>query len=412
MYIYMTDKSITDSQNHHDQDEHGGRVKQNEETPEIRRWDELDLPANILRGIYAYGFENPSPIQCKAISPIIQGRDVVAQAQSGTGKTAAFTIGMLTRISLDENSPQAIIIVPTRELVFQIASVVSAIGGTMDKLAVKTLVGGCPVDEDVRKLQRTPPHVIVSSPGRLYDMINRRAFSTENIKILIVDEADEMLSDGFVEQLHSIVDRLPTTMQIVFFSATFPRSVNYTIDQITRDPKHIVVKTEALTLEGIGQYYVAIDSDEQKYMVLKDLYSSLSLSHCIIYCNSIERVSMLSQAMTDDGFPVCCIHSNMSKTDREKSMSDFRNGKFRVLISSNVTARGIDIQQVSVVINFDVCKSVHTYLHRIGRSGRWGRKGIGINFVTSNDVNKLRNIERHYATQIEELPNNFMNIIK
>lgn len=412
MYIYMTDKSITDSRNHHDQDSRGDHVKQSEETPEIRRWDELDLPANLLRGIYAYGFENPSPIQCKAISPIIQGRDVVAQAQSGTGKTAAFTIGMLTRISLDDKSPQAIIVVPTRELVFQIAGVVSAIGGTMENLVVKTLVGGCPVDEDVRKLQRSPPHVIVSSPGRLYDMINRRAFPTESIKILIVDEADEMLSDGFVEQLHSIVDRLPTAMQVVFFSATFPRSVDYIIDQIVRNPKHISVKTEALTLEGIGQYYVALDNDDQKYLVLKDLYSSLSLSHCIIYCNSIEQVSMLSQAMTDDGFPVCCIHSNMSKADRERSMSDFRSGKFRVLISSNVTARGIDIQQVSVVINFDVCKSVHTYLHRIGRSGRWGRKGIGISFVTRNDVNKLRNIERHYATQIEELPNNFMNIIK
>lgn len=408
----MTDKSITDSQNHDDQVGHRDDVNQNEETPEIRRWDELDLPANLLRGIYAYGFENPSPIQCKAISPIIQGRDVVAQAQSGTGKTAAFTIGMLTRISLEEKSPQAIIMVPTRELVFQIAAVVSSIGSIMDGLVVKTLVGGCPVDEDVRKLQKSPPQVIVSSPGRLYDMITRRAFSTENIKILIVDEADEMLSDGFVEQLHSIIERLPTTTQIVFFSATFPRSVDYTINQIMRDPTHIIVKNESLTLEGIGQYYVAIDSDDQKYMVLKDLYSSLSLSHCIIYCNSIERVSMLSQAMTDDGFPVCCIHSNMTKTDREKSMSEFRNGKYRVLISSNVTARGIDIQQVSVVINFDVCKSVHTYLHRIGRSGRWGRKGIGINFVTSNDVTKLRDIERHYATQIEELPNNFMDIIK
>ncbi len=409
----MTDKSSSVSQNHHNQvAAHNDNVNHDEETPEIRRWDELDLPANLLRGIYAYGFETPSPIQRKAISPIIQGRDVVAQAQSGTGKTAAFTIGMLTRISFDVKSPQAVIMVPTRELVFQIANVVSAIGGTMDGLGVKTLVGGCPVDEDVKKLQRSPPHVIVSSPGRLYDMLNRRAFSTENIKILIVDEADEMLSDGFVEQLHSIIDRLPTTMQMVFFSATFPRSVDYTIDQFTRDPKHIVVKTEALTLEGIGQYYIAIDSDEQKYAVLKDLYSSLSLSHCIIYCNSIERVSMLSQSMTDDGFPVCCIHSNMSKTEREGSMTDFRNGKYRVLISSNVTARGIDIQQVSVVINFDVCKSVHTYLHRIGRSGRWGRKGIGINFVTSHDVTKLRNIERHYATQIEELPNNFMNIIK
>jgi superfamily II DNA/RNA helicase len=172
----------------------------------------------------------------------------------------------------------------------------------------------------------------------------------------------------------------------------------------------VYVKVERLTLEGIGQYYIAVDDDKQKYETLKDLYSVLSVSQCIIYCNSVKRVSDLYDAMMEDGFPVCCIHSNMDKTSRDNSFLEFRNGKHRVLISSNVTARGIDIQQVSIVINFDMPKCVHTYLHRIGRSGRWGRKGVGINFITRRDISKIKEIEQHYHTQIAELPANFDNL--
>ena len=188
----------------------------------------------------------------------------------------------------------------------------------------------------------------------------------------------------------------------------------YAFDDIKlfmNDPLHIIVKKEALTLEGISQYYVALEDDNQKYATLKDLYSKLNVSQCIIYCNSIERVINLASAMIDDGYPVCCIHGDMDKKSRDKAITDFRVGTHRVLISSNVTARGIDIQQVSVVINFDICKSVHTYLHRIGRSGRWGRKGVGINFVTRRDISKLRFIERYYSTQVNELPTNFMENI-
>ena len=383
-----------------------------QEVPEIKKWDELDVSQDLLRGIYSYGFEHPSPIQAKAIRPIIEKHDVVAQAQSGTGKTAAFTIGLLSRIDLEMQQVQAIVLAPTRELATQITQVIQSISEMMTGFSAYTLVGGKSVDIDIISLQSRPPHTIVSCPGRLYDILKRGVISTENVKIFVVDEADEMLSAGFIDQLQDILYALPQNMQMVFFSATYPRNVSYYMQKMLKDPVHISVKTEALTLEGIGQYYVALENDEQKYETLKDLYSSFSMSQCIIYCNSIERVSMLSESMLADGFPVCCIHSNMPKMARERAIKQFREGKKRVLISSNVTARGIDIQQVGVVINFDVCKSVHTYLHRIGRSGRWGRKGIGINFVTFQDAAKLRMIEKHYATQIEELPVNFMESIK
>jgi superfamily II DNA/RNA helicase len=169
----------------------------------------------------------------------------------------------------------------------------------------------------------------------------------------------------------------------------------------------ILVKAEALTLEGIRQYYVALENDEQKYDTLIDIYGIISMSQCIIYCNSVKRVQDLYEAMRSDNFPVCQIHSNMDNAERKQSYADFKNGVHRVLISSNVTARGIDVQQVSTVINFDVPKCVHTYLHRIGRSGRWGRKGVGINFVTIHDTRKIKEIEQHYSTQINELPSNW-----
>lgn len=226
--------------------------------------------------------------------------------------------------------------------------------------------------------------------------------------MLIIDEADEMMSYGFRDDVYEIISRLPEERQLVVFSATMSIDIIDRLEELMKEPVSIVVKKEALTLEGINQYYIALDTDEHKYLTLKDLYSSISMSHCIIYCNSVNRVRDLAHSMGNDGFPVCCIHSDMDKGMRQESINSFRKGSNRVLISSDVTARGIDIQQVSLVINFDICNSVHTYLHRIGRSGRWGRKGIGINFVTRRDVDKLRRIEQHYSTQINELPNDFM----
>jgi superfamily II DNA/RNA helicase len=307
---------------------------------------------------------------------------------------------------------QILIMSPTRELTKQISLVISSLGTMMNGLSVYTLVGGTSIDEDANKLKNTPPHVIVGCPGRVYDMIRRGNIKAKNIKLVVLDEADEMLSSGFKEQVYNIFQTFSNDIQVALFSATLPEYINNITSKFMRDPVNIFVKTEALTLEGISQYFVAVDDDKQKYLAMKDLYSYISLSQCIIYCNSIKRVVDLHDAMIEDGFPVCCIHSNMDKSARDVAFADFRNGKYRVMISSNVTARGIDIQQISVVINFDIPKCVHTYLHRIGRSGRWGRKGVGINFITRRDVSKLKEIEQHYDTQITELPGNFEQLFK
>lgn len=373
---------------------------------DISSWDELDIDANILRGIYAYGFEKPSPIQQKAIKPVIMGKDIIAQAQSGTGKTATFTIGALSKVDLGDDSTQVMILSPTRELCLQTSNVVKSIGSMMKGLRVQTAFGGSGYEDRNTFGLREAPHIICGCPGRIHDMIRRDQLNIKKLKLVIFDEADELLSDGFKEQIYNIFNYFHDNIQVGLFSATMPDHILKMTEKFMRNPVKICVKADQLTLEGISQFFVALEDDKQKYATLKDIFSQLPVSQCIIYCNSVKRVADLFDAMTEDDFPVCCIHSSMDKVTRERSINDFRNGKSRVLISSNVTARGIDIQQVSIVINFDVPKCVHTYLHRIGRGGRWGRKGVGINLITRRDVDKLKEIETHYSSNIKELPCN------
>lgn len=371
-------------------------------------WDDenVQLSRALLRGIYGYGFEKPSPIQKRAIIPMVRGRDIIAQAQSGTGKTGAFTIGTLQLIDHKSKTTQAIIVSPTRELSRQTHDVLVSIS-SMLKTKVQLLIGGTSTEEDITKLKDDTPHIIVGCPGRIHDMARRKHIDSKTVKLIVLDEADEMLSTGFKEQIYNIFQYLKNDVQIGLFSATMPSELHVLTEKFMRDPIKILVKQEMLTLEGIAQYYIGVEDDGQKYMTLKDIFSIISLSQCIIYCNSVKRVTDLYEAMLEDKFPVCTIHSGMEREDRTKSYEEFKQGKYRVMISSNVTARGIDIQQVSTVINFDIPKCVHTYLHRIGRSGRWGRKGIGINFVTRRDVAKIKMIEQHYGTEIREMPQNF-----
>jgi superfamily II DNA/RNA helicase len=372
----------------------------------INSWDDLEINSLLLRGIYSYGFEVPSIIQQKAIKPLIMGKDIVVQAQSGTGKTATFTIGALANVDVSDNNTQVLVLSPTKELTIQTAKVFTGLGSMMEGLRVQTLYGGSVVEEGSSFSNKKTPHVICGCPGRVFDMMRRSKISCKKIKLIILDEADEMLSAGFKEQVYSIFQYFNSNIQVALVSATLPDSINAIVEKIMRNPVRISVKREALTLEGISQYYIAVDDDRQKYATLKDLYSLISISSSIIYCNSVKRVQDLYEAMKEDDFSVCRIHSSMDKEERAASFEDFRVGRSRVLISSNVTARGIDIQQVSIVVNFDIPKCVNIYLHRIGRSGRWGRKGVGINLITRRDVPKLKEIEQHYATQISEMPGN------
>ena len=380
---------------------------------EIQSWDDTPLIRdNVLRGIYAIGFEQPSPIQKKGIVPMIRTnkdgkrRDIIAQAQSGTGKTGCFSVGVLNIVNPENKYTQGLILAPTHELAGQIRDVITDLG-RFDNIVTQLLVGGTSVDGDREKLDNDPPHIIVGTPGRVHDMIRRKYLKTEKIQVIVLDEADEMLSQGFKDQIYKIFQYMPSSVQIGLFSATMPPECEALSDKFMNHPNKILVKAEQLTLQGIAQYFVRLDGDEQKYLVLKDLFAGLSVSQAIIYCNSTRRVDDLHEAMLADEYPVAKIHGKMDEADRKETNKQFRAGQHRVLITSDLYARGIDVQQVSIVINFDVPKSEHTYLHRIGRSGRWGRKGVAINFITKHDGARIKHFEEYYNTQIVEMPADF-----
>ncbi len=371
-------------------------------------WEEMITNEDILRSIFSFGFEKPSPIQGRAIPIIAKGRDIIAQAQSGTGKTAAFSVGALTRIDFAEKNTQALIIAPTHELARQITNVCQNVCSLVPGSCVRCFVGGSSVAEDLRTIETDGPHVVVGTPGRILDLIRRRYLETSYVKILVIDEADEMLSVGFKDQIQDIFRSLPETVQTAIFSATLNKDVVDLTKKFMIDPVMITVDAEKLTLDGIKQYAVMLQSDSHKFDVLKRIFGGNNIPACVIYCNTVERVEHLVSAMTEDGFAVSAIHGKMSKPEREEAMRRFREGETRCLISSDITARGIDVQQVGVVINFDITQNVHTYLHRIGRSGRWGRKGTAINFATYRDRFLLEDVEKYYRIQIAPLPENLM----
>ncbi|KAG8852830.1 RNA helicase [Tulasnella sp. 330] len=375
----------------------------------VPTFDQLGLKEDLLRGIYAYGFEKPSAIQQRAILPIVSGRDVIAQAQSGTGKTAVFSISVLHTIDTSVRETQALILSPTRELATQIQSVIMALGDYMN-VQCHACIGSTSIGEDIRKLDYGV-HVVCGTPGRVFDMIRRRNLRTRNVKMLILDEADDMLNKGFIEQIYDIYRYLPPATQVVLLSTTLPYDVLEMTTKFMTDPIRILVKRDELTLESIKQFFVAVEKEEWKFDTLTDLYDTLTITQAVIFCNTRRKVDFLTEKMRAAKFTVSSMHGDMQQKERDAIMAEFRGGSSRVLITTDDWARGIDLQQVSLVINYDLPQNRENYIHRIGRSGRFGRKGVAINFVTVEDVKILRDIEQYYSTQIDEMPVNAAELI-
>lgn len=372
-------------------------------------FDQMELREDLLRGIYAMGFEHPSAIQQRAIKPILLGNDTIAQAQSGTGKTATFAISSLQKLDLGKRECQTMILSPTRELAQQTMKVIEAMGDYM-KARVHACVGGTAVRDDIRILQEGV-HIVVGTPGRVFDMINRRALRMDSVGLFVLDEADEMLSRGFKDQIYAVFQHLPDKVQVALFSATMPSDVLDVTIKFMRNPIRILVKKDELTLEGIKQYFVAVEREEWKFETLCDVYETLTINQAIIYCNTRRKVDWLTEKMQGKDFTVSAMHGDMDQRERDLIMREFRSGTSRVLITTDLLARGIDVQQVSLVINFDLPTNRENYIHRIGRSGRFGRKGSAINFITMADIRYLRDIESFYHTQIQEMPNDIAELI-
>jgi superfamily II DNA/RNA helicase len=367
-------------------------------------FESMNLKRDLLRSIYSMGFENPSEIQKKAIVPIISGRNIISQAQSGTGKTGAFVIGSFQRIDQDVAMPQVIILAPVRDLARQIYKVSTNISQHYPVTKCLLIGGEENINDKINK------QVIIGTPGRVLDNIRNQFIDVSNVKTIVLDEADRLLSPSFHEQLKGILMTLNPDVQIALFSATMEKEIVDLADKFIRDPVKILVNKNKISLEGIRQYYVYFQKEDHKIDSLIQIYSLMSISQSIIYSNYIEKIQYIYERMLAAKFPVYYLHSDMTQQERNQIMDDFIKGKFRVLITTDVLARGIDVQQISLVVNYDMCRELDTYLHRIGRSGRWGRKGIAINFVTYHEMKYIRQCEAHYNIKINTLPQNIQNL--
>lgn len=369
-------------------------------------FDDMGLQENILKGIYAYGFEKPSSIQKRAIVPLAQGNDIIAQAQSGTGKTGTFSIGILERIKIEKDCTQAIILAPTRELANQIYNVISALSFYMKDLRIKLSIGGTKSSDYDRWGKQKNNHIVIGTPGRVLDNLKRKKLDVSNLEVFALDEADEMLSRGFIDQIYDIFQIIPLTTKVALFSATIPPEVLELSKKFIKNPLHILVRKEELTLDGIAQFYVGLQKREHKIDTLIDLFGTISVTQSIIFVNKKADVERLYDILTKEGFGVGLVSGNMSQEERNESIEKFRSGTTRVLLSTGLLSRGFDVQQVSLVINFDLPIHKESYIHSSGRCGRWGRKGCVINLVTEREYGRLQEIEKYYNTKIEELPMN------
>jgi translation initiation factor 4A len=373
-----------------------------EDVKETLTFDEMNLPENLLRGIYAYGFERPSKIQQKAIVPMVEGRDILAQAQSGTGKTGTFVIGSLSHVKTEIKKPQVLVLVHTHELAEQIHNVAVAIGSQM-KIKTLLAVGGTQVKDDMKVLEGGV-HFIAGTPGRVYDLINRGAISLDAIQWLIMDEADQMLEDLFYKQVMSILSKgFPATTKVALFSATMLPQVVEVADKILQRPVKILIPPSAVRLEGIQQFYIPLEREDFKFECICDLYKNLNITQAVIFCNKKQKAEMISEKMRAAGFPVSCIHGDLEKPERRRRMLDFKNGNSRVMVATDIIARGIDVQQLSLVINYELPTNRENYVHRIGRAGRYGRKGTTINLLMEEETKMMEDICGYYSMEIREL---------
>lgn len=372
-------------------------------------FDEMGLSDELTRGVYSYGFENPSKIQKLAIVPMSKHIDILAQSQSGTGKTGAFTIGSLTVVDISIKAPQVLVLCPTRELSQQTERVARALGNYMG-LKVLSATGGNQLRNDISSL-KAGAQFIVGTPGRVFDLIRRGDLIIDHIKYVILDEADQMLEDLFAEQVKAILDnKFPSTTRLALFSATMPQNVLDISENYLNNPLRILLPPDEVTLEGIKQFYVACDREDWKLPILLDLYQQITVNQALIYVNKRQKAEWLAKQLSAQGFTLEYIHGEMEVGERKKRMEDFRSGLVRVLISTDLLARGIDVQQISLVVNYELPVQRENYVHRIGRSGRYGKKGVAINLAYGDELNTLKEIEKHYSTKINELPEDLSSL--
>uniref|UniRef100_A0A674B6W9 RNA helicase n=1 Tax=Salmo trutta TaxID=8032 RepID=A0A674B6W9_SALTR len=368
-------------------------------------FEDYCLKRELLMGIFEMGWEKPSPVQEESIPIALSGRDILARAKNGTGKSGAYLIPLLERIDLKKDHIQAMVMVPTRELALQVSQISIQVSKHMGGVKVMATTGGTNLRDDIMRLDETV-HVVIATPGRILDLIKKGVAKVDKVQMMVMDEADKLLSQDFVVLIEDIISFLAKGRQILLYSATFPISVQKFM--MCMAAKHLskpyeINLMDELTLKGITQYYAYV-TERQKVHCLNTLFSRLQINQSIIFCNSTQRVELLAKKITQLGYSCFYIHAKMMQEYRNRVFHDFRNGLCRNLVCTDLFTRGIDIQAVNVVINFDFPKNAETYLHRIGRSGRFGHLGLAINLITSEDRFNLKSIEDQLVTDIKPIP--------
>ena len=373
-------------------------------------FDDMNLKSSLLEGVYLYGFKKPSMIQIKGIQSLNTGKDCILQSQSGTGKTATYLLGVMNRI--EENKKlQGMIITPTRELSEQVYNVAKKIS-KKSKFKICLSVGGTNIYNNIQKLKNS--NLIIGTIGRIHHLIEENKINFHTLKFFVLDEADDILSDGISKKLRNIFDKLNDKTQLCLISATLSSSVFHVSKKMMHDPIKVLLKKNEIVVDLISQFYLDVELEEYKFDVLLDLYNLISTSQVIIFCNTIRKVNWLTENLKKNNFSITSIHGKMTQEDRNEIVKDFRDGKTRLLLTTDLLARGIDIPQVNLVINYDLPQNKETYIHRIGRCGRFGKKGISISMVKmedSSDVKCLNRMKNFYDIDINEMPDNISEYI-
>jgi ATP-dependent RNA helicase DeaD len=364
-------------------------------------FEEFSLNRKILKAIRELGFEEPTPIQGEAIPKVLEGRDIIGLAQTGTGKTAAFGLPMLNNLDPESEEVQGLILCPTRELAIQVAEEMGKLGKYV-KHRILPVYGGQDIGRQIRALKQKPT-IIVGTPGRVIDHINRKTLRLEGIKIAVLDEADEMLDMGFLEDIETILSKTPEDKQTLLFSATMPKSIEKLAQKFLKNPHRISVVSKQTTAPQISQYYIELD-EHQKFDVLCRLLDMEGTTSAIIFGRTKRRVDQLSEALTKRGYLAEGLHGDLSQAQRDAVMKKFRNNQIEILVATDVAARGLDVTGVTHVFNFDLPQNSDSYVHRIGRTGRAGNIGKAFTFVTYREIAHLHYIESMVKTKIQKLP--------
>ncbi len=362
----------------------------------------LPLDDRILRAVKEMGFEEMSPIQAKAIPAVMEGRDIIGQAQTGTGKTAAFGIPMLEMVNTKDKVVQAIVLCPTRELAIQVADEIRDLAKFMHGVKVLPIYGGQEIVKQIKSL-KTGVQIVVGTPGRVMDHMRRKTVKFGGVKIVVLDEADEMLNMGFREDIETILTDVPSERQTVLFSATMPRPIVEIAKKHQKNAETIKVVRKELTVSNIEQYYFDV-KPKNKDEVLSRLIDIYNPQLSVIFCNTKRKVDELTEMLKGRGYFAEGLHGDLVQKQRDRVMNSFRNGKTEILVATDVAARGIDVDNVDIVFNYDLPQDDEYYVHRIGRTGRAGKAGLALTFVSGKEVYKLKDIERFCKTKIKAKP--------